>query len=651
MWSDNETELDLLGFRVHADLIRALVTDPDMLPITVGIFGDWGSGKTSIMRMLQHDLDPHGDGELRGEGHAQLEEGVAVLYFNGWQFEGYDDAKAAILSSMLTQLMEHKRFGPRIRQGAKKLLKSVSWMRVAGEIGKHVLVPALTAYFTGGASAATQCATWVGSLLGNEKKSAEDEEQDDDKDEIDWEGMVKADPGLAAPLAVRSFRKQFGKLLKESHITSLVVLVDDLDRCTPDTLIANLEAIKLFLSVQGTAFVIGADPRIVEHAIRSRYRTADVAAQAGGGEAPDRLVQDYLEKLVQVPYRLPRLSPAEVETYMALLFCHKQLSATAFEKVTSACEAQRAEDRYSVFGAAKVSACLTAEELGEELSEQLSLCNGAAPLITEGLKGNPRQVKRFLNALWLRKRLAQVAKLEHIRDRELVKLMVLEYADRERFEELFLWQSTQDGFPVQLKQLEGWAEPTRSDTPVETPTDLAIWTNSSRLKRWLASERRLSEVDLRDYFWIARDRLQATFSEQLLIPPDVQRLLAELFESDLGRKSAVAAAAGLGREKRQVLLDAIKRRAVREPDNAAAHDALRELAEMGVEGATEVWASAILESQPERIPASTARSIASLAAKLDSGTGPLTAAVQRLRDRGSAQARKSIEAATKPGKG
>jgi pantothenate kinase-related protein Tda10 len=71
MWSDNETDVDLLGFRVHADLIREVVTDPNLLPIVVGVFGDWGGGKSSIMKMLQQDLE--------NEDH----EKTVCLYFNG----------------------------------------------------------------------------------------------------------------------------------------------------------------------------------------------------------------------------------------------------------------------------------------------------------------------------------------------------------------------------------------------------------------------------------------------------------------------------------------------------------------------------------------------------------------------------------------
>lgn len=120
MWPDNETVLDLIGYRVHADLVREVVMDAGMLPVTIGLFGDWGSGKSSIMRMLQYDLDP----ENHSGAERKIREHIACLYFNGWLFEGYDDAKTAILTSILLQLGEHKSIGPRVKNRVVSLLKS-----------------------------------------------------------------------------------------------------------------------------------------------------------------------------------------------------------------------------------------------------------------------------------------------------------------------------------------------------------------------------------------------------------------------------------------------------------------------------------------------------------------------------------------------
>ena len=43
MWSDDIAKYDYLGFEVHANLIKGLIDEPRMLPITIGVFGDWGS--------------------------------------------------------------------------------------------------------------------------------------------------------------------------------------------------------------------------------------------------------------------------------------------------------------------------------------------------------------------------------------------------------------------------------------------------------------------------------------------------------------------------------------------------------------------------------------------------------------------------------
>ncbi len=93
MWADNETSEDLLGFKVHADLLIDVVNDESVLPVTIGVFGDWGSGKSSILKIIND--------QLSGDDQDDLKDGTLVLYFNGWIFEGYDDAKAALLESII----------------------------------------------------------------------------------------------------------------------------------------------------------------------------------------------------------------------------------------------------------------------------------------------------------------------------------------------------------------------------------------------------------------------------------------------------------------------------------------------------------------------------------------------------------------------
>ena len=109
-------------------------------------------------------------------------------------------------------------------------------------------------------------------------------------------------------MIVREFRDDFKEMIDKSEIKKLVVIIDDLDRCTPDRLIENLEAIKLFLNVEKTAFVIGADPRIVRHAIEHRYKTDSIENADDPDSRNKRIVSDYLEKLIQIPYYLPQVN-------------------------------------------------------------------------------------------------------------------------------------------------------------------------------------------------------------------------------------------------------------------------------------------------------------------------------------------------------
>jgi GTPase SAR1 family protein len=607
MWSDNETSQDLLGFKVHADLIRSVVTNPKLLPVTLGVFGDWGSGKTSIMKMLEHDLDP--DNYPSGSPEKEKYEKIAVLYFNGWLFEGYDDAKSALLSSILLQLGEHKRFGPRIKEKVAGLLKSVNWMRVAKFGVKEIGLPALAAYITGGASIVPSLVgsgkKLLNSILPHKENEKVENGEEESKSEFNWEEMIKQDQSKASAMDVRTFRQDFENLLKETNIDSLVVLIDDLDRCSNERIIENLEAIKLFLNVERTAFVIGADPRIVRHAIEVRYAQMKFKEERDPIEASERLVTDYLEKLIQIPYRLPKLSPAEVESYMALLFCSRDIEDEALlEKVYKACEDQRCANRYSVFGYAAVKEAFGEAELPPTLSESLIFSSSIAPLITEGLKGNPRQIKRFLNAYFLRKELAKVAGLQNIRDDVLVKLMVLEYGHPKQFVDLFEWQAKQEGRSNEIQRLETVlaASDGNFDYEEEAKKIDPQWA-SSFMRRWVEMEPLLGDIDLRDYFWVARDKLSSTLSGVSMIPPFVRTILDDILSSNPGRMShAFDSALKLNADERTLLLNLIEKHIQRNPDQKVGYDALRGLIEKDVVESIECLTRTLFNIPAEAIP-------------------------------------------------
>jgi hypothetical protein len=571
MWSDNETSDDFFGFRVHADLIRELIMDPTVLPATIGVYGDWGGGKSSIMQMLRDDFEKEAAGK---DSAASPYKGVAVLYFNGWLFEGYDDAKAALLSSILTALRDHKRFGPQLKEKAVKLLKRVDYMR-----GLRILftgaIAGSVAATTGGAGLALMPA-----LLGGAWAGIKDCGSDAAKETLEKGSETDLDETLSD---IRHFRDDFATMLVESDIKTLVVLIDDLDRCSPDRIIENLEAIKLFLNVPNTAFVIGADRRIIRQAVGWRYRDSLKASADAQADPSERLVDDYLEKLIQIPYRLPRLSPSEIETYLTLLFCKRYLDPDHFSLVWEESRNQRAKDRYCAFAQTNVLEVLKDSRLPSKLSESLRIGASIASQITDVLQGNPRQVKRFLNAFFLRRKLADVAKLDDVKDEILVKLMLLEYAKPKLFDIFFESMDGHTGLINMLADLEPTLD-VKTKTPSQTPKEIpSEW---KPMERWLAMEPWLATVDLRDYMWVTRDRLGSTMSGMTMVPPIVREVLKKVL-STMGDASGREEIQQLNPVERSILTQQLVSHAERSNGDVKSFRALMAIAEIDDQAAAD----------------------------------------------------------------
>lgn len=510
MWADNETSEDLLGFKVHADLLIDVIRDDKILPITIGVFGDWGSGKSSILKIINENLIGKDD---------DLKDDTLVIYLNGWVFEGYDDAKAALLETIIDKFKKHKTLGNKIKDKATKLLKSVKWMRAMGFGFKKIVVPAAAAYFTGGLSLVPFLVKEFNDIDPDVLK----EKLTGQKSDEFLKGILNKQEDNETSL-VREFRDDFEEMIRTSEIKKLVVIIDDLDRCTPERIIENLEAIKLFLNVPKTAFIIGADPRIVRHAIEFKYKTDSIENSDDANSRNKRIVSDYLEKLIQVPYNLPKLSDSEVETYLTLLFC-KDALADDFKNVHEAFSLHKENDRYSVFGMGNIQGVLTPDQKNK-LGNSVTLIASLSPVITDGLNGNPRQIKRFLNTFTLRKRLVEIAKFSNFKVDILAKLMVLEYANPDLFRKLYEWQAQQHGIAKEIVEMEALSLLINCKEEIKN-THGIDWTTDKMIK-WLKVEPKLNGVDLRNYYWISRDQLTSSISGASLIPEYIRNLFSKL---------------------------------------------------------------------------------------------------------------------------
>lgn len=509
MWADNETTEDFLNYEVHCNLINEYVTNPNLLPLTIGVFGDWGSGKSSIMKMLEKKL--------------QSDEKVLTIYFNSWLFESYEDAKVSLLENILLELAKNETLDETAKKKVLSLISRVDYMKLAKDGIKKYGKNVVDIFTTGGVATAIEASF---SML-NEDKLKKLETADITK----LNEYIKEEQENTTKNTIKTFRKDFEELINATDYDSVVIFVDDLDRCMPERVIETLEAIKLFLSVPNTAFVIGADERIIKHSISMHLKLHTFNNDSEYLHDSQQIVTDYIEKLIQIPYRIPKLSPSEIETYNNLLFSNAYLENEDFNKVFETYLEFRESDFYSPYSLGNITDVVSLDE-NVELSSLLSISHFMSKMITNVLKGNPRQTKRFLNTFILRKKLADVANLE-IDIFILIKLMLLEYLNPILFKKLNELQSSETGIVNELNMLELIYIDGKDNSLGDSFQE---W-QSPQIQNWIEIKPKIGEVDLRNYFWLVRDKTESTLSDVHMVSPIIQRLYTSIIDIDKHKRS------------------------------------------------------------------------------------------------------------------
>jgi predicted KAP-like P-loop ATPase len=197
MWHDRRADVDLVGFERYADAIAELVLDSRLLPLTVGVYGEWGSGKSTVMHLTEKRL-----AQVPSEDSA-----VVCVPFNAWMFQGYDDTKAALMTKIIETLKKERGCVSKTIDKAEGLLQKVDWFRLTAMTLKYVILPAATSYATGMPPAL---------VAPNTEEITSIRSTGDDTDSSAIETM-------------EDFREEFEGLIKEAKVRALVVFVDDLD--------------------------------------------------------------------------------------------------------------------------------------------------------------------------------------------------------------------------------------------------------------------------------------------------------------------------------------------------------------------------------------------------------------------------------------
>lgn len=533
MWKDIETAEDLLGYRFHAKLLKDIVLDDNMLPTSIGIFGNWGYGKSSLMLLMQKEVDI----EIAKQNNAGKDWRVLQVRFNGWQYENYESTKYSLIQVLLDSVESYLSANKDFFEKLDGLLRRINLLKVGVLLFKKY--------------------AWsqIPSEIKDHLPSSDELKKCIDVDNID---KFRAEfVNDRTSLFVTSFRKLFGSIIKDAQFKSVIVYIDDLDRCSGERMIECIEAIKLFLNVDHTAFVLGADERMVELAIKEHYPVQD--RNKSVIYSP---FSDYLEKLIQIPYRLPKLSFGEQATYIMFLLL-KSKYPNYFDGVLANYYEFKDKEPFKVYTYKQFKQDLNGRNI-PDVEKLLEI----VPMMNRFLNGTPRQLKRFLNTFDLRLRMVKVASMREINEIILAKLMLLEYNFKYQklFESLYGMQQTNQGTIKDIDKVESNARQNKNlgDKRWEE------WADDKLVWEWLKVEPSLMGVNLAPYFWIARDSLKNSVPVENLVSNSVRLL----FQNLLHKQSARVVKSVLQEEmvkfdetERQMLILLLNQELIKDPNN------------------------------------------------------------------------------------
>ena len=462
MWPDKETEIDYLNFGYMVDLVVDIATNRDLSPSTIGLYGDWGSGKSSLMKLAQKKI------EEKYPKNEKKKDTVKTLCieFNGWLFEGYEDTKTSLCGAILDALADEKRFSKKVTDYAKELIKKIDINKILGKGVKY----GLDLFLSGGIGILTDLS--LRSLLSTIKSNA-GEVQAKDIEEI--LSMLKKNDKTRTE--IKNFRNEFKDLLKKSKVENVVVFIDELDRCLPDTVLEVFEAMRLFLFVEGMSFVIGADERLIQYSIKSKYKEVP-------GNNLD-IGKEYLEKVIQYPLYIPQLTRAEVNQYLACLLLKQTLSDEKFKEILGIVYTLTPDQDFSMDLISD-----KAPDLTENCKQEMALARQISSVLAPSINGNPRQCKRFLNTLYMRLELAKTRNVT-LDKNILAKLMLSEYFNPEFFKAV-----TKPENRELFKAFEK-GEELNDDNP------FATWREKDWVKKWMQNGTRLDDEKLDKYVYFA----------------------------------------------------------------------------------------------------------------------------------------------------
>jgi hypothetical protein len=252
----------------------------------VGIFGGWGSGKSTLMNEIERQVEESKQ--------------AIVVTFNAWRYEREPHLIVPLLDTIRASLSEWADDTDHL-DDQRKQIKSI-----AGRIGRVVRALVRATSVEIGLPGTAVISVDPGQAL-DEMSSAHD---------------PATNPQSLYYAAFQELNAAFTDV-NSAGPSRIIVFVDDLDRCLPERALTVLESMKLFFDIPGFIFIVGLDERVVQSAVRTK-----LAIQPDGERDRDRQIErEYLNKMFQVPFTLPEMEAGQLKDLLKWLEDNGHLGA------------------------------------------------------------------------------------------------------------------------------------------------------------------------------------------------------------------------------------------------------------------------------------------------------------------------------------
>lgn len=224
-------------------------------PITISIQGEWGSGKTSLMNMIEDELCRDGSEEY------------SSIWINTWDYFLEDDYDAAVNKLVMTfiRAIEKKYENIKCRKTKEEIIKDFKKFTV--NFSKAVF-----------------------GFIGRDSDSGNE--------------FLDQYLGSDSSISIRDIRHKFEGFITEITEGSegvareaFIIFVDDLDRIRPKLAVTILEALKILFDIKHCVFIIAIDYDVVAKGVEEKYGRIE-----GNGRDISRA---YFDKLIQLPFVMP----------------------------------------------------------------------------------------------------------------------------------------------------------------------------------------------------------------------------------------------------------------------------------------------------------------------------------------------------------